>query len=138
MLSGPNLILALKVAVFAVTCLLGASVVALARGNLRLHGQINFVFFILTMAALLAFELVIRVINPGAFDYMNEPGNEGLRHTLYVHLCFAVPSAVLMPVMLYTGRKHFGLVHRILAAVFAVLWTCTFVTGIFFLPHTPP
>ena len=69
MLTGPNVILTLKVAVAAVTVLLLASLVALARGQYRLHGRINLVFFTLTLAAVLGLELVIHVISPKAFDY---------------------------------------------------------------------
>ena len=35
------------------TVLLAASLTALARGNIRLHGRINYVFFALTLIALL-------------------------------------------------------------------------------------
>jgi uncharacterized membrane protein YozB (DUF420 family) len=135
-LSGPNVILGLKIAVSAVTLLLLASAVALLRGRYRLHGRINLVFFGLTVAALIVFEVVIRVLNPKAFDYIND--HEGLRQALNVHLCFSVPSALLMPVMLYTGLTHRRTVHLILAVVFAVLWAGTFVTGVFFLPHWFP
>jgi uncharacterized membrane protein YozB (DUF420 family) len=103
-LTGPLVILILKSAVGAVTVLLLASLVALSMGNIRLHGRINLAFFVLTLIALLGFELVIRVINPEVFRYIDE--NEVLRRALNIHLCFAVPSAVLMPVMLYTGLKR--------------------------------
>jgi hypothetical protein len=39
--------------------------------------------------------------------------------------------------MLYTGLKGFVRVHLSLAVCFAVLWSGTFITGIFFLPPTP-
>ena len=133
-LSGPNVILALKVAVVAVTLLLLASGVALASGNVRLHGRINIVFFILTVAALVAFEVVIRFLNPNAFAYIN--ADPPLRYALNVHLCFSVPSALLRPVMLFTGLSRRRTVHLVLAVVFGVLWLGTFVTGVFFLPHT--
>jgi uncharacterized membrane protein YozB (DUF420 family) len=132
-LTGPNVILALKVAVAIVTVLLLASLVALSRGNYRLHGRINLVFFTLTLAAVLGLELVVRFIDPRVFDYFqNDPD---LARALRIHLCFSVPSAVLMPAMLYTGLSHRRAIHLSLAIVFAVLWTGTFVTGIFFLPH---
>src|SRR5438093_5264299 len=101
MLTGPNVILVLKVAVASVTVLLLASLVAVWRGNYRLHGRINLVFFVLTAATLVGFEGLIRVIRPELFDYINE--NEEIRRALNIHLCFAVPSALLMPVMLVTG-----------------------------------
>jgi uncharacterized membrane protein YozB (DUF420 family) len=133
-LSGPNVILGLKVAVSAVTLLLLASLVALALGNVRLHGRINLVFFVLTVTALLAFEVVIRLLNPDAFGYIDR--YPGLRYALNVHLCFAVPSALLMPAMLFTGLSHRRTAHLFLAFVFGILWTGTFLTGVFFLPHT--
>ena len=103
-------------------------------GKIRLHGRINIVFLRLTVAALIAFEVVIRILNPGAFDYIN--GNAGLRRALNIHLCFSVPSALLMPAMLYTGLSRRRTAHLVLAGVFGVLWIGTFVTGVFFLPHT--
>ncbi len=133
MLTGPMVILSLKIAVGAVTALLLASLVALWQGNIRLHGRINLVFFILTLIALLGFELIIRVINPDVFRYISE--NAELSRMLGIHLCFSIPSALLMPVMLYTGLKGHRGVHLLLATVFGVLWTGTFVTGIFYLPH---
>jgi hypothetical protein len=39
--------------------------------------------------------------------------------------------------MLFTGWRHKRKAHLTLAAVFAVLWTGTFITGVFFLPHQP-
>lgn len=134
LLSGPHVILGLKVAVIAVTILLLASLLALARGKVRLHGRINLVFFVLTVFALFVFEVVIRFLNRDAFDYLN--ADPVLRNALNVHLCFSVPSALLMPLMLYTGLSHRRTAHLILAFVFGVLWFGTFITGVFFLPHT--
>ena len=131
MLTGPNVILALQVAVAAVTVLLAASLVALARGRVRLHGRINLVFFILTLAAVLGLEVVIRFIEPTVFDYIRD--HPELARNLRVHLCFSVPSLLLMPVMLYTGLTHRRTAHLILAAVFGVAWLGTFITGIFYL-----
>ncbi len=133
MLTGPNVILALKIAVTAVTVLLLASLVALARGQYRLHGRINVVFFTLTLAAVLGLELVVRVVNPEVFDYIAR--DPALHRALNIHLCFSVPSALLMPAMLYTGLTGRRRVHLRLAFLFGLLWTGTFVTGVFFLPH---
>src|SRR5207237_6846718 len=72
MLTGPNVILGLKVAVAAVTVLLLSSLLALARGNYRLHGRINLTFFTLTLIALFCFEVVIRIVDPSIFDYVND------------------------------------------------------------------
>jgi uncharacterized membrane protein YozB (DUF420 family) len=134
-LTGPNVILALKIAVAAVTVLLIAAVIAVARGNYRLHGRLNLAFFTLTLMAVLGLELVVRVIAPDVFDYFN--ADDQLRHALNVHLWFSVPSTLVMPAMLYTGLKGHVRTHLTLAVCFAVLWTGTVITGIFFLPPTP-
>jgi uncharacterized membrane protein YozB (DUF420 family) len=135
-LTGPNVILALKVAVAAVTVILLASLVALLRGQYRLHGRLNLAFFILTLAAVLGFEMVIRVLDPATFDYIKE--NAELNRALTVHLMFSVPALLLMPAMLYTGLTRRRAVHLLLATLFGVAWLGTFVTGIFFLPVTTP
>jgi uncharacterized membrane protein YozB (DUF420 family) len=57
---------------------------------------------------------------------------------LYIHLGFSVPAALVLPAMLYSGLKRYRSVHVSLGVVFLVLWSGTFVTGIFFLPHTAP
>ena len=54
---------------------------------------------------------------------------------LYVHLGFSMPAAVLLFVMLFTGLKHHRKLHIAAGILFSVLWTGTFITGIFFLPH---
>jgi hypothetical protein len=133
MLTGPNVILTLKIAVAAVTVLLLASLIALASGRRRLHGQINLYFFILTMAAVLGLEVLVRFVNPDVFKYLDE--DENARRMLHIHLCFSVPSAVMLPVMYFTGRTGRGRLHFALSLVFVILWAGTFVTGIFFLPH---
>jgi uncharacterized membrane protein YozB (DUF420 family) len=131
--TGPAVILTLKIAVIAVTVLLLASLVALARGQYRLHGRINLAFFTLTLIAVLGLEVFSRFVSPGVFAYIYE--NQDLRRRMITHLCFSIPSLVLMPAMLYTGLKGHRSVHLLLAMVFGVLWTGTFVTGVFFLPH---
>ena len=135
MLTGPNVILVLKVAVLSVTFLFLCSLVALLRGNLRWHGRINMVFFTLTLIALVGLELVARLIDPALFQYFE--ADPELKRNLFIHLCFSLPSAALMPVMLFTGLTHRRSIHLYLAGVFSALWTGTFITGIFFLPHNP-
>ena len=136
MLTAWNVILLLKMAVSAVTALLLTSLAALARGNRRLHGRINVVFFILTLTALLGLEGVARLAQPEMFqNYFRAMNAENV---LYVHLSFSVPAALLLPFMLYTGLAHKHTVHISLAIVFSILWIGTFVTGLFFLPHSPP
>jgi len=134
MLTGPHVISVLKVAVIAVTMLLGSSLIALYRGNFRLHGRINLAFFVLTTSALVGLEVVARILDPQLFDYFER--DPVLKKTLATHLCFSLPSALLMPLMLFTGFTHRRRWHLFLAAVFAALWIGTFVTGVFFLPHS--
>ena len=133
MLTGPNVILVLKTAVLAVTVLLLASLAVLWRGNTRLHGRINLVFFGLTATTLVVFELLVQVLRPDLFLYIKQ--NADLYDALRIHLCFSVPSALLMPVMLYTGLTHRRRLHLGFAWLFGALWTGTFITGVFFLPH---
>lgn len=133
---GPYVLWTLKIAVMAVTLLLLSALVALWRGNVRLHGRLNLTFFTLTLITVLGFELLIRVIQPDVFEYFKKDAH--LVQMLNVHLCFSVPSAVVMPLMVYTGLTHKRRAHLTLAVVFSVLWTGTFITGVFFLPTTLP
>ncbi len=135
MVAAGTIILILKIAVVAVTLLLAGSLAALARGNYRLHGRINLVFFVLTLAALLGLEVIARVLSPEIFDEHFERHNA--QEALRVHLSFSIPSAVLLVGMLFTGWTHRRKVHVGLGMLFLVLWTGTFITGVFFLPHAP-
>jgi hypothetical protein len=135
-LTAGTIILILKVAVIAVTLLLLCSLVALAKGNYRLHGRINMVFFLLTLVALVGLEVIARVLSPTLFarHFEDHQAQEALR----VHLSFSMPAAILLPFMLATGlrrRRHW---HLGMAVIFLVLWTGTFITGVFFLPHGNP
>ncbi|MFL5329292.1 MAG: DUF420 domain-containing protein [Gemmataceae bacterium] len=134
MLTGPNVILALKIAVIAVTLLLIASLIALLRGNYRLHGRINLVFMVLTLAAVLGLETIIRFYDPKMFDYFDE----ATRQIMAIHLSFSIPSTILLPIMYYTGRTHRRRVHYTLAVVFSICWIGAFITGVGFLPHKAP
>jgi hypothetical protein len=135
-LTAENVILTLKVAVVAVTVLLAASLTALARGNYRLHGRINLVFFALTLTAVFGLEVIIRLVQPDVFvEYFERPQ---VRERLNVHLCFSMPSTFLLLAQLYTGLKHLRRAHIALGLLFLVFWTGTFITGVFFLPHTAP
>ena len=135
MLTGPQVILILKTAVLAVTFLLLTSLLALLRGNYRLHGRINLIFFILTVVTLLGLEVVARWIDPELFLYFET--DQGLKRALSIHLCFSLPAAAIMPFMLWTGFSHRRNIHLSLAVLFGIIWTGTFITGIFFLPHRP-
>jgi hypothetical protein len=131
-LTPPNIILTLKIAVAAVTVLLVLSLAALWRGRYRLHGRLNTAFFVLTLTAVVGLEVIIRFVDPDTFAYFQD--NDDLRRALQVHLCFSVPALVLMFGMLVTGRTHRRTLHLTLAVLFAVAWIGTFITGIFFLP----
>lgn len=133
MLTPTLVILSLKTAVTAVTVLLFLSLVALYRGNVSLHGRINMVFFILTVAALFVFEVVTRMMDPLLFQSIWKDAD--LAAKLRIHLGFALPSALLMGVMMFTGIKHKAVLHKRISWVFLICWTGTFLTGIFWLPN---
>ncbi len=133
-MSAGIVILILKIAVVAVTVLWLGSLLALALGRTQLHGRINLVFFGLTLAALIGLEVIVRIVSPGIFDnYQHNTEN-----AMLVHLVFSVPSSVLLFVMLFTGLKHKRKFHIASGILFSVLWTGTFITGIFFLRHELP
>jgi hypothetical protein len=132
MLTGPNVILVLKIAVAAVTVILAASMVCLLRGRYRLHGRLNIVFFILTLTAVIGLEAIIRFIDPTIFDYFTDEE----RRLMTIHLSFSIPSAVLLPLMLISGLTHRRGPHILMGIAFLACWAGTFYTGIFLLPHT--
>ena len=129
-LTGPNVILVLKVAVAAVTVILLASLTCLAFRQFRWHGRLNVVFFALTVAAVLGLEGVIRFVDPHLFDYFDAD----MRFNMAIHLGFSIPSAVLLPFMLFSGLRGYRVHYYVFAPLFVVCWAGTFVTGIFFLP----
>jgi uncharacterized membrane protein YozB (DUF420 family) len=126
MLTGPNVVLALKVAVVSVTILLAASLTALALGRRRLHGQLNLVFFALSVSAVLGLEVLIRLVDPLLFDYFDPPTRQLLR----VHLGFSIPATLVLLVMLVSGLRRLRRLHLAVASLFAVLWLGTLVTGL--------
>lgn len=128
MLTGSAIILTLKVLVSVVTVLFLGSLVALVAKRPKWHGRINTVFFVLTMLTVLAFEGVLQVVN------VSETFTPEARAALRTHLYFSVPSALLLPVMLATGKMHRRRLHAALGTVFLVLWTGTVITGLG-LPH---
>lgn len=129
-LTPANVILSLKIAVGAVTILFLISTLAILLKKKKLHGLLNTIFFVLTMTAVLAFEVIIRFILPNLTAQFSPEA----KRVLGIHLFFSIPSALLLPVMLWTGKKHHRW-HVPLAVVFSTLWLGTAVTGIFFLPH---
>jgi hypothetical protein len=130
--AGPQIILTLKVLVALVTLLLVASIIALRLGRPRLHGQINTVFFALTMVTVIGFEILLQFVDVSATFSPNT------RRALRLHLCFAIPSAGLLPIMLLTGKTGRRSTHVVFAVAFGIMWVGTLVTGVFFLPHTGP
>ena len=124
-------ILTLKIAVGAVTLLYIASIIAIARGHKKLHGRINGVFFVLTVLTVIGFEIIIRIVNPALTDGFTPAELAMLR----IHLGFSIPATVLLPAMLYTGRRRLRRIHLPLAVLFTILWAGTAITGIGFLPH---
>ena len=128
--TGPEIILALKVLVSAVTVLFAASIVAIATGRRRLHGRINLAFFVLTMTTVLGFELLLRVGTDVSASFSPEA-----KAALKVHLVFAVPAALLLPLMLWTGATRRRRLHVPLAVVFTLIWAATVYTGLFTLPN---
>lgn len=130
MLNGPNVILALKVAVATVTVLLILAIVAILLGRKRLHGQLNTLFTILTLTAVLGLEVIIRVVDPSIFDQFTPEAKEALR----IHLMFAIPSAVLVPTMWTLGWFGWRRLHLSVAVLFSIAWIGTVVTGLFYLP----
>ena len=134
MLTAENVIITLKVAVIAVTVLLIASLIALSRGLYRFHCNINMVFFALTLLGLFGLEVLIRLISPELFrDFFDRTQ---AWTNLNIHLCFSMPATMLLLAMLYTGLKHRRNLHVTLGFLFLVFWTGTFITGVFFLPHS--
>ncbi len=126
--TGPQIIITLKILVVTVTVLFALAMVALASGRPKLHGQINTLFFVLTMLTVICFEALLR------FVPVSELFTAESRAALRVHLCFSIPSALLLPVMLITGKMHIRKLHMVLGILFTVLWTGTVITGLG-LPH---
>ena len=86
--------------------------------------QILFVIFLaLTMLTVFGFEIVLQFVDVSStFD-------PTARESLRLHLYFAVPSAILLPLMYLSGWSGRKRLHLVLAAIFATLWVGTFVTG---------
>jgi hypothetical protein len=126
--TGPQIILLLKLLVICVTALLFASLVALVLRQPRLHGHINTAFFALTMFTVIGFEALLQFVDVSAAF------NDGARRALHTHLWFSIPSALLLPAMIVSGKMRRKRLHLALAAVFSALWAGTVITGMR-LPH---
>jgi hypothetical protein len=129
--TGPQVILGLKVAVALVTALLIASAVALALKKPRLHGILNSLLTILTLAAVVIFEVIIRLMGVDVKAHMNEDA----RFALKIHLCFVIPLTPILLWMLISGWKRRIKMHLAVSVLFLTLWIGMFITGMFFLPH---
>lgn len=130
MLTGPQIILTLKILVSLVTVIYAAAIFCIATGRKRWHGRLNTAFFILTMTTVLAFELLLRLGTDVTSRF-----SPAAKEALLIHLGFSIPSALLLPVMMFSGVKHKRNWHIGLGLLFTLLWIGTFVTGVFFLPH---
>ena len=128
--TGPQIIITLKILVVAVTVLYAAAILAIAGGRKKLHGRLNTAFFVLTMTTVVGFELLLR-----CFVDVSATFDAEAREALRIHLYFAVPSAAVLPIMLFLGARHWVKLHVACGALFTLLWIGTFVTGVFFLPH---
>ena len=128
--SGPEILLTLKVLVTAVTLLFAAAVAAIAAGRKTLHGRLNTAFFVLTATTVVGFELLLRF----GVDVSSTFSPEA-RQALRIHLGFAVPAALLLPVMLWSGATQRRRLHLPLAVAFTLLWAGTVFTGLVTLPH---
>ncbi len=130
MYTAGNVILLLKIAVSLVSVLILAALVSLALKKPRIHGWINSVAVVLTLVALVGLEVLARIFEPGIFEnHFNETDSWT---EFYVHLAFAVPSAILLPIMWLTGRTYRKRIHVPLGVLFLVAWTGTVITGVFF------
>lgn len=132
MLTGPQVILLLKVAVGVVTTMLVCSGIALAKGKYRIHGLINTWMASLTLITVMGFELLVRVVG----IKVTEGWDDATKFALKVHLCFVIPLVPIMVFMLITGWRRRRRIHLSIAVLFIILWVGMFVTGMFFLPHT--
>jgi hypothetical protein len=129
--SSATIILTLKILVSAVTLLYAAAIVAILLKRRTLHGRLNTAFFILTLTTVIGFELLLRFGLDASATFSPEA-----MQALRVHLCFAVPSALLLPIMFFLGVTHRKRLHMALGVLFTILWIGTFITGVFFLPHS--
>lgn len=131
MITGPQVILCLKVAVALVTAMLMASAIALAMKKPRLHGILNSILTLLTLLTVILFEVIIRFMGVDVKAHMNEDA----RFALKVHLCFVIPLTPFLIWMLISGWKRRIKMHLAVSVIFLVLWIGMFITGMFFLPH---
>jgi hypothetical protein len=131
MITGPSVILGLKVAVALVTLILIASAIALVVKKPRLHGILNTLMTLLTLAAVVIFEVIIRFMGVDVKEHMNDDAKAALK----IHLCFVIPLTPFLIWMLISGWKRRIKMHLAVSVIFLTLWIGMFITGMFFLPH---
>lgn len=125
MLSGPLIILTLKVLVSLVTVIYLTAIVALVKGALRWHGRLNTLFFVLTMTTVVAFEVLLRFGTDVSSSFSPEA-----REALRVHLMFSIPSTLLLPLMIVSGWIRWRRAHVPLGVLFSLCWLGTLITGL--------
>jgi hypothetical protein len=130
-LSGPDIILTLKVLVSIVTALFAAAVGAIATGRKKLHGRINTAFFALTLTTVVGFEGLLRLQGNVTEHFTTDE-----KRALFIHLWFAVPSVLLLLLMMGSAVLKWKRFHVACGILFSLFWVGTFVTGVFFLPHS--
>jgi hypothetical protein len=128
--TGPDILLTLKVLVTAVTLVFAAAIAAIASGRKKLHGRLNTLFFALTATTVVGFEVLLRAGVDVSSTFSPET-----RQALRIHLGFALPAALLMPLMLWSGATGRRRLHLPLAVAFTLLWAGTVYTGLVTLPH---
>jgi uncharacterized membrane protein YozB (DUF420 family) len=99
-------------AMFAVIPVLGFSILLARRGRYGLHKRIQLTLGFVLLAAVTLFELEMRIVGwrQRAADspYLDvESGTGHVMNVLYVHLFFAITTAVLWFVVLFRGWRNF-------------------------------
>src|SRR5258707_7948494 len=105
--SGPDIILYLKMAVALATLLLICSLMALLNKQPRWHGRINKLVAAVLLTAVIAFEVMIRLLGVDVLSHMDETA----RLALKIHLCFVIPLVPFLLMMLFTGMGRRIRVH---------------------------
>ena len=96
------------VAMFAVVPILGWSIWQVRRGRYALHKQVQLTLGVVLLAAVLLFELDMRFVTDWAARAQASPYYETWVYpSLYVHLFFAVPTAVVWVYTIIQALRQF-------------------------------
>ena len=125
MMNGPTIILTLKVLVSIVSVLYALALIALIRGQTRLHGRLNTAFFVLTLVTVVAFEVLLRLGTDLTSTFSPEA-----QQALWVHLRFSIPATICLPFMFVSGWFRWRRLHVPLGVLFTLLWLGTLITGL--------